>query len=211
MLRYKPIEMPPKKHKAESLLVILYRNPELGKVKKRLATSIGEAKAYAIYLLLCDHTISITEKLSYPKALYYSEYIDTKDNWSNTKFQKYVQSGINLSERMTNAFRAGFDNGYKSICMIGTDCLGLTSKIIDEAFRRLLTHDVVVGPGHEGGYYLLGMNYLHTDLLKARKWRTSNVLSDTIHAIKLLGLSYWELETLNDIREEKDLPAHFRS
>jgi len=202
--------MPSKKAKADSLLIILYRNPELGKVKKRLAESIGEARAFSIYLLLCDHTISITEKLGYPKALYYSDYIDTKDNWSNTKFQKYIQSGIDLSERMVNAFREGFHTGYKSICMIGTDCLGLTSQIIDEGFRRLLTHDVVVGPGHEGGYYLLGMNYPHPDLLKARKWRTTNVLSDTIHAIKLLGLSYWELETLNDIREEKDLPARFR-
>jgi len=203
--------MPSKKNKADSLLIILYRNPEMGKVKKRLAASIGDAKAYSLYLLLCDHTISITEKLNYPKALYYSEYIDTKDNWSNTRFQKYIQSGVNLSERMINAFREGFNTGYKSICMIGTDCLDLTTQIIDEGFRRLLTHDVVVGPGHEGGYYLLGMNYPHPDLLKARKWRTTNVLSDTIHAIKLLGLTYWELETLNDIREEKDLPARFRS
>jgi hypothetical protein len=35
-------------------------------------------------------------------------------------------------------------------------------------------------------------------------------LSDTVHTIKLLGLSYWELEPLNHIDEEKDLPSYFR-
>ena len=62
--------MPSKKSKPESLLTIFYKNPELGKVKTRLAASIGEAKAYSIHLLLCEHTIGITEKLSVPKAIY---------------------------------------------------------------------------------------------------------------------------------------------
>jgi len=202
--------MPSKKSKPDSLLTIFYKNPELGKVKTRLAASIGEAKAYSIHLLLCEHTIGITEKLTVPKAIYYSDFIDRNDNWSNNKFQKYTQTGYDIGEKMTNAFRSGFNNGYKSICMIGTDCLDLTSSIINEAFRRLLTHDVVIGPAKDC-YYLLGMNYLHGDLFKDKKWSTSKVLADTLHTIKLLGLSYWELEPLNFIDEEKDLPINFRA
>jgi uncharacterized protein len=203
--------MSSKKSKVESLLTIFYRNPELGKVKMRLAATIGEAKAYSLYLLLCEHTIGITEKLSVPKALYYTDFIDRNDNWSNNKFQKYTQDGLDIGEKMANAFRLGFDNGYKSICIIGTDCLELTSSIINEAFRRLLTHDIVIGPATDGCYYLLGMNYLHRDIFTNKKWSTKKVFSDTLHTIKLLGLSYWELEPLNHIDEEKDLPFNFRA
>jgi rSAM/selenodomain-associated transferase 1 len=203
--------MPLKKSKPESLLTIFYKNPELGKVKTRLAAAIGEAKAYSIHLLLCEHTIGITEKLSIPKAIYYSDFIDRNDNWSNNKFQKYTQTGFDIGEKMANAFRLGFNNGYRSICIIGTDCLDLTTSIINEAFRRLLTHDVVIGPANGGCYYLLGMNYLHGDLFKDKKWTTAKVLPDTVHTIKLLGLSYWELEPLNHINDEKDLPINFRA
>jgi rSAM/selenodomain-associated transferase 1 len=203
--------MPSEKFKDESLLIIFYRNPELGKVKTRLAATIGDAKAYSIYLLLAEHTISITEKLDVYKALYYSEFVDLQDNWPTGKFQKHLQSGKDLGEKMANAFQMGFRKGYKSICIIGTDCLELTSHIINEAFRKLLTHDVVLGPATDGGYYLLGMNALHTSLFKHKKWSTKTVLADTLHDIKLLGLNFWELETLNDVDEEKDLPLYFRS
>ena len=183
--------MPSKKSKPESLLTIFYKNPELGKVKTRLAASIGEAKAYSIHLLLCEHTIGITEKLSVPKAIYYSDFIDRNDNWSNNKFQKYTQTGYDIGEKMANAFRLGFNNGYRVNLhdrhRLSSD---LTSSIINEAFRRLLTHDVVIGPAKDGCYYLLGMNYLHGDLFKNKKWSTAKVLADTLHTIKLLGLSY---------------------
>jgi uncharacterized protein len=202
--------MASKKSKTESLLNIFYRNPELGKVKTRLAASIGEAKAYSIHLLLCEHTIGITEKLSVPKAVYYSDFVDLNDNWPNNKFQKYTQTGYDIGEKIANAFQSGFNDGYKSICVIGTDCLDLTSGIINEAFRKLLTHDVVIGPANDDGYYLLGMNYFHGDLFKDKEWSTKKVLADTLRTIKLLGLSYWALEPLNHIDEEKDLPIRFR-
>lgn len=203
--------MPSKEIRDESLLIIFYRNPELGKVKTRLAAVIGDAKAFSIYLLLSEHTIRVTEKLPVAKVVYYSDYIDLNDNWSNDTYQKYLQSGNTLGEKMENAFQTCFRKGYKSVCIIGTDCLDLTSDLISEAFRKLRTHDIVLGPAVDGGYYLLGMNYLHASLFKNKKWSTNTVLTDTIHDIKLLGLSYWELETLTDIDEVKDLPAQFRS
>lgn len=195
----------------QSLLIIFYKNPEIGKVKTRLAATIGDSKAFSIYLLLCQHTVSITEKLSVTKALYYSDFIDLNDSWPNEKFQKFVQSGASLGERIENAFQSGFNAGYRSICIIGTDCLELTSNIITESFRRLLTHDLVIGPAHDGGYYLLGMNYFYPYLFRNKNWSTSTVLSDTLHDAKLNGLTFWQMEPLSDIDEEKDLPPHFRS
>lgn len=202
--------MPERKSKNESLLIIFYRNPELGKVKTRLAATIGDAKAYSTYLLLCEHTRSIVKKLPVHKALYYSNYIEIEDNWSKDVGQKFLQSGQDLGEKMESAFRSGFDYGYKSICIIGTDCLDLTPRIVKEAFRKLLTHDVVIGPAVDGGYYLLGMNHLQPILFKNKSWGSSNVLGETLRDLKLLGLSPWQLDPLNDIDREEDLPMNFR-
>jgi len=202
--------MTSRKSKTSSLLIIFYRNPELGKVKTRLAASIGDAKAFSIYLLLSEHTRSVTEKLPIDKALYYSNYVDTEDNWSKSRYQKILQSGDDLGEKMGNAFKAGFSSGYKSICIIGTDCLDLTPRILKEAFRKLLTHEVVIGPAVDGGYYLLGMNHLHPLLFENKNWGENNVLSQTLSDVKMLGLSFWQMEPLNDIDREEDLPPNFR-
>lgn len=192
----------------ESLLIIFYRNPELGKVKTRLAASIGDAKAFAIYLLLAQHTRNITDGLPQQKALYYSDYIDTEDVWSNQKFQKFMQSGEDLGDKMHNAFQVGFNFGYKSICIIGTDCLDLTEQIIAEAFQHLLTHDVVIGPAADGGYYLLGMNSLHESFFKNKAWSTESVLTHTLHDANSAGLSVFQLQVLTDIDRVEDLPAN---
>ena len=198
------------KRKSKALLIIFYRNPELGKVKTRLAATIGDAKAYSIYLLLSEHTRNIVEKLTLQKVLYYSDFIDTEDNWSTAVNEKLVQSGNDLGEKMETAFRTGFTSGYKSICIIGTDCLDLSTRIIKEAFRKLLTHDVVIGPAVDGGYYLLGMNYLHPIVFKNKNWGSNSVLTETLYDLQMSGLSFWQLETLNDIDREEDLPPNFR-
>jgi uncharacterized protein len=201
--------MPISKVKRESLLIIFYKNPKLGKVKTRLASSIGDAKAFSIYLLLAEHTRKITEHLGVHKVVFYSDYIDLDDSWSQDVYQKRLQMGADLGERMENAFRLGFNEGYKSICIIGTDCLELTRNVIEDAFRKLLTHDIVIGPANDGGYYLLGMNYLCNKLFQNKQWSTSTVLADTVADTRMLGLTSWQLETLTDVDEEKDLPQHF--
>lgn len=195
--------------KRDSLLIIFYRNPELGKVKTRLAASIGDAKAFSIYLLLAEHTRQITESYQVDKVVFYSDFIDHADSWSNRLYKKQLQDGFDLGERMENAFRYGFSEGYKSICIIGTDCFELTRNELTIAFRKLLTHDVVIGPAADGGYYLLGMNHLHPMLFRNKKWSSSFVCQETLSDTKLHGLSTWELAMLNDVDEEKDLPAHF--
>lgn len=190
----------------KSLLIIFYRNPELGKVKTRLSATLGEAKALAIYLYLAGHAKTITENLPIDKAVFYSSHIDTEDNWDNALYQKHIQSGIDLGERMLRAFRDGFESGYNSICIIGTDCLELTPSIIEEAFAALQSYDTVMGPAKDGGYYLLGMNALHTEFFKNKLWSTDSVYRSTIHDIDAMRLKYYALPKLTDVDEEKDLP-----
>ncbi|MEK6782005.1 MAG: TIGR04282 family arsenosugar biosynthesis glycosyltransferase [Bacteroidota bacterium] len=188
-----------------SLLIIFYRNPELGKVKTRLAKAIGDEMALAIYLKLSSYTHHITEDLSVNKVVCYSQFADTEDHWPNRSYQKKVQQGNDLGERMHNAFAQAFAEGYRSVCIIGTDCLELTSSIIKDAFKKLITYDVVIGPAADGGYYLLGMNKHYPEVFKNKSWSTATVSRDTILDFINLKLRFSELQTLSDIDDEKDL------
>jgi rSAM/selenodomain-associated transferase 1 len=193
----------------KNLLIIFYRNPELGKVKTRLAKTLGDEKALAIYLALSSHTRFITENLSIDKVVYYSNFVDTEDVWPNTSFHKRLQNGNDLGEKMHNAFTDGFRNGYERVCIIGTDCFELSGEIIKQAFDQLHTNNAVIGPAKDGGYYLLGMKKQMPELFKNKTWSTDTVSTDTIQNFKDLAVSFAQLHILTDVDEEKDLPANF--
>ncbi len=194
---------------SKNLLIIFYRNPELGKVKTRLAKTLGDEKALAIYLKLSSHTRAITENLAIDKVIYYSNFVDTEDAWPNTTFQKKLQNGNDLGEKMNNAFVEGFQSRYERVCIIGTDCLELSKDIIQQAFDQLVCYDAVIGPAKDGGYYLLGMKKPMPELFKNKAWSSDTVATDTIQNFKDLSLSYAQLAVLTDVDEEKDLPSNF--
>lgn len=187
------------------LLIIFVKNPEAGKVKTRLAVAIGEEMALAVYNKLLKHTQQITSELEVTKAVYYSDFIDHEDLWENEKYLKYKQEGEDLGKRMENAFKQGFDQGFHDICIIGSDCYQLTATHILSAFEFLNEYQVVIGPSADGGYYLLGMSFLFSNIFQNKKWSTNNVLKDTLNDINRLKIKYSLLEPLIDVDEESDL------
>lgn len=188
------------------LLILFYRNPEPGKVKTRLAATIGDEKALAVYYLLCHHTKEIATPLECDKTLYYTDLIDTEDNWPETTYHKSLQRGADLGERMMHAFRDGFERKYRSICIIGMDCFELTTARVEKAFEELNTHDVVIGPAKDGGYYLLGMNQVYNEIFQNKKWGSNLVAAETLRDCETLKLTVFKLPILTDVDEEKDLP-----
>lgn len=191
-------------------LLLFTKNPELGKCKTRLAKTIGDVKALEIYIKLLEHTREIVIPVDVDKFVFYSETIEREDDWDNAVFQKRVQNGDDLGQKMQNAFRELFQLNYDSVCIIGSDCYELNSETINQSFIALESKDVVIGPTYDGGYYLLGMKKLHAALFENKNWSTETVYSDTITDFEQLGLSYSNLVKLTDIDEEKDLPKHWR-
>jgi hypothetical protein len=189
------------------LLIIFYRNPELGKVKTRLAATMGDERALAIYLKLASHTRSVASEVNCDRVVWYSDFVDTEDNWPNDVFLKERQRGETLGDRMQVAFDRAFQDGYQRACIIGTDCLELTSEILSEAFNKLNTHDAVIGPALDGGYYLLGMKEFHSEFFNKKVWSTNTVFENTVKDFERLELSFILLPTLIDIDEERDLPS----
>jgi len=190
-----------KNHK--NLLLIFTRNPELGKCKTRLAATTGDALALEIYQFLLKHTASITKTVNATKIVYYSEEIWQEDIWDNNHYQKKLQRGIDLGERMLNAFSAGFEAGYERVVIIGSDMYDISTEVIESAFLKLEHHDFVLGPAADGGYYLLGMKTLKENLFTDKAWGTGTVLKHTLEDLK--AEHHILLEVRNDVDVFEDI------
>lgn len=188
-----------------NLLIILIKNPELGKVKTRLAASIGEEEALSVYKQLLEHTRLITQDFPFDKAVLYSDFVDHFDEWDNNIYQKHYQTGHELGERMMHAFDWGFQKGYEAVCVIGSDCYELDQKTLEKAFEKLKQNDVVIGPSLDGGYYLIGMKHSHRFFFINKHWSTGSVLKETIKDIEEHNLSACLLAVLRDVDVKNDL------
>lgn len=188
----------------ENKLIIFVKNEEVGKVKTRLAESIGDRKALQVYQCLLKHTHSVTLPLKVNKEVWYSKEIEQKDIWSHGHYSKKVQKGSDLGQKMAYAFKTSFQNDTSKVVIIGSDCAEITPEILEKAYDELSRSDVVIGPARDGGYYLLGMNKFNPQLFEGVEWSTDQVLQTTLETIKQLGLSYSKLHTLNDVDTFED-------
>lgn len=190
-------------------LIIFIKNTVAGKVKTRLAATLGVEKAMAVYDLLLNHTLQNVQSIAADKYIFYDSYIDMNDRWDNSAFYKKLQKGDDLGQRMSNAFKHLFENGYGEIVIIGSDCPELTAHLIQKAFDELPGSDAVIGPARDGGYYLLGMKKFYCELFENIEWSTNKVLSQTLLICDRLGLSTSLLPELADIDTEDDLSNSF--
>ncbi|MEM6317021.1 MAG: TIGR04282 family arsenosugar biosynthesis glycosyltransferase [Bacteroidota bacterium] len=189
--------------KEKNALIVFIKNPEKGKVKTRLAQTMGDDKALEIYIALMEHTRKIAQALPVARHLFYSQWINEQDNWKRSKFKKALQIDADLGTKMATAFHAVFQTSEK-VVIIGSDCASLTSEIVQRAFDKLNDYPYVIGPAMDGGYYLLGMSQFSPTLFQNITWSTSTVKSKTIERIEELGQSYYELPILSDIDYEED-------
>ena len=187
-------------------LIIFIKNPALGKVKTRLAKTVGDEKALDIYRQLTEITRKNAQILrGVNRTVFYSDFHNSNDEWTNEGFQKHVQSGDDLGERMFNAFAEILKTNENAV-IIGSDCPTLTAEILELAFEKLQKNDFVVGPSTDGGYYLLGFgkNNLTDSVFKNMDWSTDKVLPTTLLRIKKQRKSVFLLPELTDVDEEKD-------
>ncbi|PTM04998.1 MAG: glycosyltransferase [Bacteroidetes bacterium] len=190
---------------SKKLLIIFVKNIKLGKVKTRLAKTVGDDQAFTIYKALVEVTEKATSKIEVDKRIYFSDAI-VDDIWPNDI--KTVQKGNDLGERMNNAFQDGFNDGYSEIVLIGSDLPKITKTVINKGFMSLKQNEVVFGPAEDGGYYLVGMSNFHPCIFKNKVWSTSNLLDVTLLELKQKNINPSLIETLNDIDTFEDLQGY---
>ena len=168
-----------------------------------MAKTIGDDAALQIYKHLLQHTFEVTKDLKVAKQVFYSEEILQQDLWNSENFNKKLQNGADLGEKMENAFKNAFKNGFEQVIIIGSDLLELNSAILEEAFSELEKNDVVIGPAKDGGYYLLGMKELKPEIFRNKNWSTATVLSETLVDVNNEKVAL--LKELNDIDVYDDI------
>jgi rSAM/selenodomain-associated transferase 1 len=191
----------------DNLLIVFSKNPAAGRVKSRLAASIGDEKALQIYEQLRELTERATVNIAASKVICYSDFIPESDLLLTGNTEAWLQQGSDLGERMHHAFLKGFTLGFTSIALIGTDCPEITPFILDLAFRKLEEHDVVLGPARDGGFYLVALKHPFPQLFLKRTWSTSKVLNDSLSIVREHRRSLGLLPALSDIDTIEDLKA----
>ena len=188
----------------KALVIVFVKNIKLGKVKTRLAKTIGNRGAFEVYSELVKVTEKATEDLSIDKRIYFSDaVVDTK--WK--KDYKTVQQGVDLGERMKNAFKKGFEDGYDRIVLIGSDLPDLTANHINKGLDALKQNEVTFGPAEDGGYYLIGLSKMHNFVFDNKPWSKTHLLEETLSELKDKQVTFTTLEVLNDIDNYEDLIA----
>ena len=194
-------------------LLIFAREPVLGRVKTRLAATIGPEAALAAYRELLALTAAAVAGAGRPTTLWLAEAPappaapgQPRPEWPGLPWRVQPPTP-DLGERMRHACAEAFAAGATRVVLIGTDCPGLTAELLQRAFAALATYDLAIGPADDGGYYLLGMNALHEALFAGKRWSTPSVLAATLADAARLGLRVAQLPTLPDVDTAADLAA----
>lgn len=192
-------------------LVIMVRYPELGKIKTRLARSLGDEQTLCLYTafltdlaqrfagqkydLYWAHTPAHVDYLAFAATLA-PEHIHHM--WS------FAQQGPDLAARLHHAFQQTYQHGYQRTILIGSDSPHISHAIVEDARAALDDADVVLGPADDGGYYLIAMRHPH-DVFSGIPMSTSVVLNMTIESAQRQGLRVRFVEQLLDVDELPDL------
>ncbi|MFH1102879.1 MAG: TIGR04282 family arsenosugar biosynthesis glycosyltransferase [Pseudomonadota bacterium] len=190
-------------------VIMFVRAPEKGKVKTRLAKRLGETGSLEFYRAIVEHLISILESSGYPIRIHHHppEHHDRVSRWLGPRFAYLSQEGANLGERMANAFRRSFTDGFGKALLIGSDIPELSERILHESVLALDRHDTVIGPSADGGYYLIGFrsgSFL-AEAFKDMAWEKDSVFCKTMAVFNEKRYSVHILPKLHDIDVIEDL------
>ena len=192
-----------------SAVLLFIKSPEKGKVKSRLAKAIGEDAALDVYKCLAFNTLEGLKDGNYLFRLcfYPPESGEIIKSWLGDSFYYAPQQGRDLGERMWSAFVQAFSDGIEKVLLVGSDIPDLSISLINEAFKALDSSDSVIGPAHDGGYYLIGFNKTSflPDIFQGIEWSTDSVFRQTMKVLGKSGLSVHVLRVLNDVDTFDDL------
>lgn len=197
-------------------LIMLARYPRPGRVKSRLASTVGEETA-ADVARLCAERLFVESNRLPPSVRRYLFFADPADaqamrRWAGDDFRLKPQITGNFGGRMAAAFRTAFGEGAHKAVIVGSDIPDLSESLLQDAFHLLDHYPLVIGPDLGGGYYLLGMKMLYADLfLRDVTWGTNRVLAQTLRIMEVLELVPAFLPALIDIDTEGDARRWLRS
>jgi rSAM/selenodomain-associated transferase 1 len=189
----------------EEKLIVFLKAPRPGSVKTRLARALGAEAACDAYRRL------VTVLLNQLAAVQGLELCYSPDDalaeikpWLREGWRSAPQGDGNLGDRLGAAFDRAFREGALRVVIIGSDCPTVTPADIHAAWDGLRSHDVVLGPASDGGYWLLGLRRPQPSLFRDIPWGDATVLQRTLEHVSQSGLSVALLREQRDIDTVED-------
>jgi rSAM/selenodomain-associated transferase 1 len=193
-------------------LVIMAKAPRPGMVKTRLAPSLSPAAVTALYCCLLDDTLALARSLGDLEVAIMCPDSDVNElaQLTGNETSVVAQKGEGLAAGLTSVF-AHFAQGHqrdahqRRIIAFNSDSPHLPRSVLEEAFETLSAHDVVVGPTHDGGYYLVGAKVFHPALFAGDGMGTSSALEKLLGRARTLELSVGFAASFYDVDVADDL------
>ena len=188
-------------------LVIMAKAPRPGKVKTRLVRSLPVSAVTELYRCLLDDTLTLARSLDGVKVAVMCPAADREDleRVVGNAVPVVPQMGSGLAAALASVFAHFGSTGSGRIVALNSDSPHLPRSILQAAFHLLETFDVVVGPTHDGGYYLVGARMSHPGLFSTDAMGTANALEALLAKARALGLSVRLTDPFYDIDEAADL------
>ncbi len=199
------------------VLLLILKAPRPGTVKTRLAADIGPAAATALYRHLVERQLAALPP-DWPVEIHHAPSDASAEMriWLGPTPTYFPQSDGSLTERLISAASTAHTRRPNaSLLFIGGDCPTLDRETLHATAHALATHDVVLGPATDGGYYLIGLRRPEPTLFTDIPWSTEHVLTRTLEKISTLGLTHIllppkdDIDTLADLRRHPDLVTQF--
>jgi rSAM/selenodomain-associated transferase 1 len=190
-------------------LLFYVKWPEAGKVKTRLATHIGNKHAVGLYQCFILDTLAALTRNPRPIYICYTpkEAELNFQRWLGMTYHYLPQSGHDLGAKMCHSFQHLFQLGFQSICLVGSDLPGLPPEYVHKAFERLHQYDSVIGPSHDGGYYLIGFRRatFFPEIFQDIEWSQSTVYQETIKKYAQQNATFFPVFSWDDVDTVYDL------
>ena len=196
----------------DRVLVIMAKAPRPGAVKTRLAPSLSPAAVTELYCCLLDDTLALARSLGDVEVAIMCPDSDVNDlaKLAGNQVSVVAQKGEGLAAGLTSVF-AHFapdhqrDAYQRRTIAFNSDSPHLPRSVLEDAFESLAAHDVVVGPTHDGGYYLVGAKASHPTLFASDGMGTSTALESLLSRARALELSVGFAAPFYDIDVADDL------
>ncbi len=196
------------------LIILFTRSPEPGRCKTRLIPALGADGAATLHKWMTEQVLTAIQALTSGQGPGVEICFDggseqQMQDWLGQELKYRLQAAGDIGQRMAQALCPRLRDA-KRVLLLGSDCPQITPAILREALSGLNRHDLVLGPAHDGGYYLIGAtNHLPgnicAELFSDIHWGSATVFDETISRLRHLQLTYHSLPKLHDIDHADDL------
>lgn len=179
-------------------LIIFARYPEPGKAKTRLIPALGAEGAAEVYRRLLIHTVTVARDSGLGVELRVT-------GAPPDAFAELLGRGLTISDQGEGDLGARLARVSPPALVIGSDAPGLTAQHLRDASDRLADHDVVIGPAHDGGYYLIGFRIPIRFAFAEMPWSTPGLMAKTKERLAGRKIEPAMLPALGDVDTAEDL------